>query len=349
MQLSLGVGHSKGVIHVCMYRRASRSAVLFFVVVLSGSSCNTAPRGSQPEPIASSEAKGGGSVSSRIAPKLREVGSRGFFVLDGPFAEFDPSHPSVQIWVPKSDKKAPIMVYGHGGAGYRDDDRARVEMFRRNGFATISFDSYVMNGFDDWNFVTSRVANSGKQSMIWGVFKGAVDYATKHDDWDNRNIFLYGASNGGRVVLYAGSEIENGNIRGIVSEAPAGSGFTLGDYNVPTLVLFGALDTWAGKSDTDYVWKRTYPDSPISIEDWAHAQRAKGHPVEFVFYDKAGHLLFEGPLKKVTVRRGDSIAFSAYQGADEGVLEQYEHDVIAFVKSHLGAVKKNLEQPAEPR
>jgi dienelactone hydrolase len=307
-----------------------------FVFIFSVASCNAAaPRDSESEPIVPSEARGNGPVDSRITPALREVGSRGFFVLDGPFAEFDGSHPSVEIWTPKGDKKAPIMVYAHGGAGYREDDRARVEMFRRNGFATISFDSYVMNGFDDWNFVTSKVANSSKQSMIWGVFKGAVEYAAEHDDWDNRNIFLYGGSNGGRIVLYAASEIENRNIRGIISEAPAGSGFTLGDYNIPTIIPFGALDTWAGKSATDYVWKRTYPDSPISIEDWVHAQQAKGRPVKFIFYENAGHLLFEGPLKKVTVRRGDVIAFSAYQGADHGVLEQYEHDVVTFSKSHL--------------
>ena len=303
-------------------------------MVLSGSGC-TAYRDSESEPKVSRDPRANGPADSRIAPRLREVGSRGFFVLDGPFAQFDLSHPSVEIWAPKGDKKAPIMVYAHGGAGYREDDRARVAMFRRNGFATISFDSYVMNGFDDWNFVTRRVANSSKQSMIWGVFKGAVEYAAEHDSWDNRNIFLYGGSNGGRVVLYAASEIENGNIRGIISEAPAGSGFTLGDYNIPTIILFGALDTWAGTSATDYVWKRTYPDSPISIEDWLHAQHAKGRPVKFIFYENAGHSLFEGPLEKVTVRRGDAIAFEAYQGAADGVLEKYEHDVITFAKSHL--------------
>lgn len=228
-----------------MYYRIS--AVLFFVMVLSGSGCNTVHRDSESEPIVSSEARGNAPVDLRIAPELREVGSRGFFVLDGPFREFDPSHPAVEIWTPKDDKEAPIMVYAHGGAGYREDDRARVEMFRRNDFATISFDSYAMNGFDDWNFVTRKVANSGKQSMIWGVFKGAVEYAVENDDWGNRNIFLYGGSNGGRIVLYAGSEMENGNIRGIISEAPAGSGFTLGDYNIPTIIPFGALDTWGGR------------------------------------------------------------------------------------------------------
>ncbi len=270
-----------------------------------------------------------------IKPTLREVGSRGFFVLDGPFSEFDPSHPSVEVWVPDGDPNAPVMVYAHGGAGYREDDRARVEMFRRNGFATISFDSYQMNGFSDWTFVTRSVANSGKQSMIWNVFKGAVDYASEGTAWDRENIFLYGGSNGARAVLYAGSEIDKESIRGIIAEAPAGSGFVLGDYSLPTIILFGALDTWAGTSDTDYIWKRTYPNSPISIEDWVLSQKSKGHPVEFIFYENAGHLLFEGPLEKVTVKRGDAIAFTAYQGAAEGVLERYEEDVIAFLKSHV--------------
>ena len=96
------------------------------------------------------------------------------------------------------------------------------------------------------------------------------------DPYDNSNIFLYGGSNGGRVVLFAGSAIKNANIRGIISEAPAGSGAALGDYSIPTVIYFGALDTWAGKSDTDFVWKRTYPDSPVSIEDWVRAGQARG-------------------------------------------------------------------------
>ncbi|MCG8507221.1 MAG: hypothetical protein MI755_21625 [Sphingomonadales bacterium] len=291
--------------------------------------------GLKSQPVSPGEAREAGPEEARLTPELREVGSRGFFALEGPFAAFDPNHPSVEIWTPGGVKNAPVVVYAHGGAGYREDDRARVEMFRRNGFATISFDSYVMNGFDDWNFVTRKVTNSGKQSMIWGVFKGAVEYAAKHDAWDNRNIVLYGGSNGGRVVLYSGSEIESENIRCIVSEAPAGSGFALGDYTIPTIILFGALDSWAGRSETDYVWKRTYPNSPISIEDWVNAQQAKGRPVEFIFYENAGHLLFEGPLEKVTVRRGDTIAFTAYQGAGEGVLEQYEQDVMTFANGNL--------------
>jgi dienelactone hydrolase len=321
-------------------RKLTTSLLYIFIFVAFGCNASSGVRTPEQKTLSSTqEAESGGSP---IIPTLREVGSRGFFVLDGPFAEFDPTHPSVEIWTPDGDANAPAMVYAHGGAGYREDDRARVAMFRRNGFATISFDSYVMNGFDDWNFVTRRIANSGKQNMIWGVFKGAVDYAATNDDWDNRNIFLYGGSNGGRVVLYAGSKIENENIRGIIAEAPAGSGFALGDYTIPTIIPFGALDTWAGKSDTDYVWKRTYPNSPISIEDWVNAQQAKGRPVNFIFYEGAGHLLFEGALELVTVRRGDAIAFTAYRGAAEGVLEQYEKDVMSFVTGKL--VQKEMSQ-----
>ncbi|MEL6361151.1 MAG: hypothetical protein AAFR21_08685 [Pseudomonadota bacterium] len=307
--------------------------LMVFILALAG--CAVAPDAKETTSRSSAETREAEPPPSKTTPTLRAVGQRGFFVLDGPFAEFDPAHPSVEIWAPEDDLNAPIMVYAHGGAGFREDDRARVEMFRKNGFATLSFDSYLMNGFDDWEFVTRKVANTGKQKMIWGVFKGALDYASSAGGWESRNIILYGGSNGGRVVLYAPAQVQNENIRAIISEAPAGSGFALGDFDVPTIIPFGALDTWAGKSDTDYVWKRTFPGSPTSIEDWVFAQQALGRPVEFVFYDNAGHLFFEGPLEKVTVKRGDRIAFTAYQGAAEGVLEKYEEDVISFAKEHL--------------
>lgn len=267
-------------------------------------------------------------------PELKQVGSRGWYTTLEPFAKFDPEHKSVDIWTPANGKIKPVIIYAHGGAGYREDDRARVAMFRRNGFATLSFDAYEMNGLD-WEFVTRKVTNKGKQNLIWNVFKGAVDYASKDDRWDNQNIFFYGASNGGRIVLYAGSKILNENIKGIISEAPAATGYALGDYKVPTIIPFGKLDTWAGKSDTDYVWERTYPTSPVSIESWTKSLQEKNRPIKFIFYENAGHLLFEGPLEKVTVRRGDSIAFVAYQGASQEALQKYERDVIAFVKNHI--------------
>lgn len=313
-------------------RGLSLLAVFFIAMVLCLGSDGTAP-------LAANQPTSDPAITvpneEKITPTLREVGTRGFFTLFGSFAEFDRNHHSVEVWTPPENPNAPIMVYAHGGAGLREDDRARVEMFRRNGFATLSFDAYLMNGFEDWNFVTRRIANQGKQAMIWGVFKGAIEYAATQPGWDSDNIILYGGSNGGRVVLYAGSEMQGHPIRGIISEAPAGSGYELGDYNISTIIPFGALDTWAGKSDSDFVWQRTYPGSKISIESWVNSQREKGHPVEFVFYQDAGHLLFDGPLEKVTVRRGNAIAFTSYRGAAEGVLEQYEKDTISFARRNI--------------
>ncbi len=267
--------------------------------------------------------------------ELVEVGSRGWFTTRAPFAAFDPDHPSVEIWAPSGNSEAPVIVYAHGGSGYREDDKARVEMMRRNGFATISFDAYKINGLEDWEFINRRVTNAGKQNLIWGVFKGAVDHAFQSDEWDNRNVFFLGGSNGGRVILYAGSAISDPRVRGIISEAPAATGFNLGDYDTPTLVSFGQLDNWAGKSRTDFVWNRTYPSSPTSIKDWVDSRRAAGRPVDLVFYENAGHLLFDGPLEEVTVMRGDQIAFTAFKGAGEGVLELYEKDVLEFVRANL--------------
>ncbi|MEO1035411.1 MAG: hypothetical protein AAFX44_07625 [Pseudomonadota bacterium] len=314
-------------------RRLSVFSLLWLAVVAAAGPANA--QSTEPVPPNPAPPPDAYVSDSETIPTLRKVGSRGFYVLEGMFAEFDPDHPSVEIWTPDDRPDAPVMVYAHGGAGFRDDDRARVEMFRRNGFATISFDSYEMNGFDDWNFVTRRVANSGKQQMIWGVYKGAVAYAAKSARWNGRNIVLYGGSNGARVVLYAGSAIQNERIRAIIAEAPAGSGFALGDYDIPTIIPFGALDTWAGKSDADYVWQRTYPGSPISIEHWVRERQAIQRPIRFIFYENAGHLFFEGPLERVTVRRGDRVAFTAFQGAADGVLEQYEKDLMAFVDAHV--------------
>ncbi|MEO1245254.1 MAG: hypothetical protein AAFX56_06160 [Pseudomonadota bacterium] len=292
------------------------NTLFIFALFLCAAACNAEPE-------------------SPTIPKLEEVGSRGWFTTAAPFAEFEPEHPSVEIWTPDAEGKAPIMVYAHGGAGFREDDRARVSLFRRHGFATISFDSYEMNGFHDWRFVTSRIINTGKQNMIWGVFKGAVEYAAESDRWDNRNIFLYGASNGARVALHGASELAGHPIKGVIAEAPAANGYPVGDIVVPTIIPFGSKDNWAGRSATDYIWTRTYPSSPVSLEQWVTSLQEKGRPIEFIFYENAGHSLHEGPLREVTRGRANGISFTAYEGADEEALEQYERDVITFVKRKL--------------
>ncbi|MEL6868873.1 MAG: hypothetical protein AAFO81_03645 [Pseudomonadota bacterium] len=199
-----------------------------------------------------------------------------------------------------------------------------------------------MNGFSDWRFVTRRITNEGKQQMIWQVFKGAVAHALQGDRWDNRNVFFYGGSNGARVILHAGAQFDDARIRGIISEAPAATGFELGDYNIPTIIPFGKLDNWAGRSATDFVWTRTYASSPVSIQSWVVERQKQRRPIDFIFYENAGHLLFDGSLELVTVKRGNAVEFTAYKGAGEGVLQRYERDVIGFVERHTSSQGKQV-------
>ena len=76
--------------------------------------------------------------------------------------------------------------------------------------------------------------------------KVAYDYVLRRSDWDTERIFLYGASNGGRVVLCIPSLVkEPFRIRGILSEAPASTGCSLpDDLDIPTRILYGEEDDW---------------------------------------------------------------------------------------------------------
>ncbi|MEL6951025.1 MAG: hypothetical protein AAGM16_13025 [Pseudomonadota bacterium] len=178
---------------------------------------------------------------------------------------------------------------------------------------------------------------TGKAPVIVYAHGGVVQYALHGETRNNRNVFFYGGSNGGRVILYTGSAIPDKRIRGIISEARAATGLELGDYDISSVVSFGGLDTWAGKSPTDFVWTRTCPSSPVSIKDWVDERQQAGRPAEFILYENAGHLLFDGPLEEVTVKRGDKIAFTAFKGAAEGVLDLYERNVREFVMRHVVA------------
>ena len=93
-------------------------------------------------------------------------------------------------------------------------------MYRNQGFATISFDAFEMNDFDDWRWVNRKIASNSKQRMIFSVLEGAFQYTLKKIDWDTEKIYLYGQSNGGRVVVAAQKQltplqnIKGNNFRG---------------------------------------------------------------------------------------------------------------------------------------
>ena len=122
--------------------------------------------------------------SANAQPDTEPVGRRNLLKIVGPVAQFEFDNSSTYIWSPDNIKLPPIMIYAHGGAGYRNSDQARVSMFRNEGFATISFDAFEANDFHDWKWVNRRITHKSKQKMIFGLLSGAYRYALKRKDWD---------------------------------------------------------------------------------------------------------------------------------------------------------------------
>ena len=117
--------------------------------------------------------------SANAQPDTEPVGVRNLLNIVGPVAQFKFDNSSTYIWSPDDVKLPPIMIYAHGGAGYRNSDQARVSIFRDEGFATISFDAYEANDFHDWKWVNRRITLKSKQKMIFGLLSGAYRYALK--------------------------------------------------------------------------------------------------------------------------------------------------------------------------
>jgi dienelactone hydrolase len=246
---------------------------------------------------------------------------------------FSPTDPLVQIHSPDTGAKPPVLIYAHGGSGFLSSDRKRVAMFRHRGFATISFDAYKMNGLDPRE-VNRHYSNYHKQSLTLNVAKGAYEYALTRKDWDARNIFLYGQSNGGRVAITLPRFVSDAShIRGILAEGMSSSGLPSQDLKIPTRLYYGKQDTWGGDSP---MWIRTR-HNPVSVEDWVAECRKTGTDVELDLYENAGHSFhYHGGFMKKTSERGRSgFSFTAHLGAYGSVIIQYEKDVFEFVDSRL--------------
>ena len=74
---------------------------------------------------------------------------KGKYFLTSKPADFDPCHLSVRFKIPKS-KKPPPLVIGIGGGGGRKDAERLMNFLYKNGFATIEFDTYQMNGISNY-------------------------------------------------------------------------------------------------------------------------------------------------------------------------------------------------------
>ena len=278
--------------------------------------------------------------SANAQPDTEPVGVRNLLKIVGPVAQFEFDNSSTYIWSPDNIKLPPIMIYAHGGGGYRNSDQVRVSIFRDEGFATISFDAYEANDFYDWKWVNRRLSNKSKQKMIFSILSGAYRYALKRKDWDTKNVFLFGQSNGGRVVVAAQSALKPvDNIRGIIAEGMATGGMQLSKCIIPTFLAYGERDNWGSfrVDRTMYARPQQFitglPNSTVlpSIQRWTKTQNKEGCPINLKLYKEAGHSFHSGNLETYSGRSD----IEWYIGAEDSALEKYENDITDFIEKHL--------------
>ena len=270
--------------------------------------------------------------------QLIKTGRANWKTVSGSLAQFNHQDSLVKTWLPKNTTNPPVMVYAHDGAGFTEADGRRVSMFREHGFATVSFDAFRMNGLDDPKWINRNVSNIGKQRMIIQVLKGAIGFALDSDDFDTKNIFLYGQSNGGMAVVNA-LECVSGDdkIRAIIAEGMAAGGLGKPNLKVPVRLYYGNQDNWGGVREDDFLWKRAarWMNNKISIEDWVIRQKNAGNDFKLVFFQGAGHSFHSGNLTAVERKLATGKSVTGYIGAENGVVSAYEKALFDFVNSRL--------------
>lgn len=255
----------------------------------------------------------------------------GFHRVEGPLADFDPCHPSVDLSMPGflSDRlpgKPPLLIIVHGGNGPGAAEREMARRMNARGVATLLFDAYAMNGFQYRGtplFLTG-VTNESRQRMILKVSLGAYSWAQRQERIDASRLFVHGLSNGGSVALNMAALVDASRVRVVFAEGLSPTGIGMPDrVKVPVKLVFGRLDNYGGKREDDWMHTRSDPcafnrPSPLAApgtarlcsglanpeavtptpQAWGEAAVTEGQPVEFWFYEEAAHGLLAGSLVK---------------------------------------------------
>ena len=115
-----------------------------------------------------------------------------------------------------------------------------VNLFYENSFAVLGYDAFEPNGIS--KNMKSSVTNSQRQEMIFAATVGAIEWALKQKDIDNKKIYLYGISNGATVVVNLAAMYDKKKIKAVFSEAPAHAGMGMpDDIQVPLVLVQLAL------------------------------------------------------------------------------------------------------------
>jgi dienelactone hydrolase len=292
----------------------------------------------------------------------------GFHRVDGPLAEFNPCHRSVQLSLPglfadRLGDRPPLMIIAHGGNGPGAAEREMVRRMNSRGVATLLFDAYEMNGFQYRGtplFLTGT-SNESRQRMILKVTRGAYSWALQQMTVDTSRFFIYGLSNGGSVALNMAAVVDPAHVRAVFAEGASPTGIGMPDrVRVPLKLVFGKLDNYGGRAEDDWMHTRTErcalnrpselaaagtaqgcsafvnaSDFTPSPQAWGERLRSEGQPVDFWFYDDAAHGMLAGWLEKGTRLYGSGPTAQrryGWVGASPDAADRFMADLLRIIR-----------------
>ncbi len=142
-----------------------------------------------------------------------------FYTVAGRIGGFDPCEAKVKFRIPAGSVKPALMISVHGGGGIHDV-LGSDEAFFKQGFATLAFDAYAMQGLTgrDSLFWARSVTNEARQRMIYSTALAAYRWAIERSDIDPSRIYLFGISNGAAVVANLAGVVDPAHIKGVIAE-----------------------------------------------------------------------------------------------------------------------------------
>jgi hypothetical protein len=292
-------------------------------------------------------------------PRLHALPS-GIHTVLGTIASFDPCHRSVALRTPFFSDKPPLMIVVHGGGGVDSATTNAVDAFRSKGMATLVFDAFQMNGFEQGGrFFATAMTNESRQRMIYRAALGAYEWALRQDKIDNRRILFHGLSNGGAVVANLAAVVDPQHVIALYAEGTPGNGIGLpDDLRAPLKMVFGRLDNYGGRTAEEFIWLRQErcagnvvnfdqpPGNSATCNgrvnpgeqtqkpiDWYEAQKAKGAPIELVWLEDTAHGVFLGPLTRNMVPYTSGQTRFGWVGGSYGARGKFLDEVAARAKA----------------
>lgn len=303
-----------------------------------------------------------------FSPENTKVVDAGFLkTVEGALSEFDPCHRSVQLGMPsafakKRSDKPPVVIIAHGGGGVGGYEREFAKLMNRNGFATLLYDAFEMNGLkSESDLVLYQMRNSARQRMILKATLGAYQWVLKNDKVDASKVFVQGLSNGGSVAINMAAATDGKNLKGVIAEgAPAaGIGFP-NAIHVPLLLIYGSADVYGGNYPDDFMHLRgnvcaqneRYELAPPGFAEscnlysnstnlmpapmkWFEQIKSKGGDIQFELVQGGGHgMMFDNFASSVRQLAGGRVMYTS-RGASNEARGQLEKLVISFIESKL--------------